>query len=793
MTNLPSIFGRLVTAAMLPFLLVPVLSAQDGGPGNGGLAELAQQRRYLDNHHRVLLIAAHPDDEDTELLTILSRGMGVRTAYLSLTRGEGGQNLIGDELGAALGVVRASELVAARAIDGGQQYFTRAFDFGFSKTAEETFRFWPRDSVLKDVVRVIRQFRPHVIVSMFSGTPRDGHGHHQVAGILAREGFDVAGDPTRFPELRDEEGLPAWTPYKFYRDYRVSDGITLDGGVIDAATGHSLHQIAMRSRSQHRSQDMGRLEELGPSQVTIQLEARAAGMPDGPDTGIFDGVPADSAKHDNLRRSLRLSEGGVIFDAYVDDNEVAPGQRLQLNLLAWNTGRDPVVARMGWQVPTGFSQDSVSACSSRDVTVRAGQLFRCVVPISVDADAAPHQPYYLREAMQGSLYTWSGDVSYFGTPFDPGLRARIAVRFADSTNGGRTIDLFARSLDQGLGEIRSPVTVVPPVLLDLSPGRFIWPAGERARMFRIDVENASRDSITAAISLLVPDGWQVDNPQEVHFTTEGERRTLQFRVTAPEEQVEQEVSFLAQAKINGISYRLGVRRIDYPHIRERLVFHLADATAVVAPVEFPAGRRIGYLRGAADRIPEALAAAGVPFRLLTDSDLTGPALDSLDVLVLGPRSYETSVALQRAHPRVLKFAEDGGTLIVQYQQYQFVRGNFAPLPLDIARPHDRITDETAPVRWLPGSEQLQQGPNRLEADDFDDWVQERGLYFASTWDDRWQPMLEMDEPGEAPRRGGLLIAPYGEGTVVYTGIAFFRQLPAAVPGAWRLFANLLAQ
>jgi len=792
MIHIRKFSGRLLAAAVLSLLIAPTATAQDGGPGTGGMAHIEQERRYLQTDRRVLLIGAHPDDEDTELLTILSRGMGVRTAYLSLTRGEGGQNLIGEELGAALGVVRSSELVAARSIDGGEQYFTRAFDFGFSKTPDEAFRFWPRDSLLKDVVRVVRRFRPHVIVSVFSGTPRDGHGHHQAAGILAREAFDIAGDAGRFPELFSEEGIPAWTPLKFYRDYGVTGGITLDGGVLDPATGHSLHQLAMRSRSQHRSQDMGQLEDPGPSQVRIALEARAAGVPDGPDTGIFDGIPAGEPQHDARKNALALSERGIVFDAFVDDHEVTPGQQLNLRMLAWNTSSDSVTARFSWTVPSGFLQADTGSCTNRFLVVAPGQVTRCDVRIVVDERAEPSQPYYLREAMDGSLYTWTGDPDSHGLPFEQGITSSVVVRFPDGTEGARRVDVTARSLDQGLGEVRRPVTVVPPVLMNLSPGRFLWPAGQARRTFTVNVENASRDSITATVRLVAPDGWQVDPPVEVTFTTEGERRTLQFTVTAPAGAAEQEAIFLAEAVVGESAYRLGARRINYPHIRERVIFNLAASSAVLAPVQFAAGRRVGYLRGAADRIPEVLRAAGVAFRLLSDDDLSGPLLDSLDVLVIGPRAYETSEALQRAHPRLLKFAEDGGTLIIQYQQYQFVQGNYTPFPFTIARPHDRITDETAAVRWLPGSERMQRTPNRLDQADFDGWVQERGLYFANTWDDRWSPMIEMDEPGEEPRRGGLLVADHGKGKVIYTGIAFFRQLPAAVPGAWRLFANLLA-
>lgn len=769
-------------------------SAQDGGPGTGGLAHIAQLQRTQVSPYRVLVIGAHPDDEDNDLIAVLSRGWGVETAYLSLTRGEGGQNLIGSELGAALGVVRAGELVAARRVDGGQQFFTRAFDFGFTKTVEETFRFWPRDSVLKDVVRIIRRFQPHVIVSVFSGTPRDGHGQHQAAGQLALDGFHAAGDASRFPELGRDEQLRAWTVSKLYRDYGVQGGILLDAGRLDPATGLSLHQLGRRSRSQHRSQDMGALEDPGPATVRIALEALAPGVQAAPDDSLFAGILAAPDRDDATHLAQeQIARAGLVLDAFVPDAEVTPGERVALTLVGWNGGNRPLrlsftsIPRDGWSVVADPDR-----CLGRDTLVTAGMRWQCQVTIAVTHDARPDQPYYLSDAMDGMLYRWGGSPEHWGAPFDRPLQVRAAARLADGAPIGKTLEVTARRLDQGLGEIRTPVTVVPPVLVELSPGRMLWPRGVRTRSFEVSVEQATRDTLEAVIGLEVPAGWRVDPARTIRLMRKGERRTLRFHVTRPATLADGEVTIRATATVGNVRHQLGARRIAYPHIREQLILHPAVAAVHVAAVRFPPARRMGYLRGAADGIPEALASAGVAFRLLQPSDLEGAALDSLDVIVIGPRAYETSDALRRAHPRLVRFAERGGRLIVQYQQYQFVEGRFAPFPLTVARPHDRVTDESAPVRWLPGAEAVRTTPNRLTDDDFAGWVQERGLYFAATWDPAWTPLLELSEPGESPKRGGLLIARLGRGIVVYTGIAFFRQLPAAVPGAWRLFANLLA-
>jgi LmbE family N-acetylglucosaminyl deacetylase len=782
-----------VIAALLLLALVPrpsPLAAQSRGPGTGTAVQLDQDSLYLSEGRRVLVIGAHPDDEDTELITILSRGRGVAVAYLSLTRGEGGQNLIGGELGPALGIVRSEELLAARRVDGARQYFTRAFDFGFSKSAAEAFRFWPRDSLLKDVVRVIRRFRPAVIVSVWSGTPRDGHGHHQAAGIIAREAFDAAQDSTRFPDLTTEEGLMPWRPSKFYRDYGASGaGDSFAGGVLDRATGQSYHQLAAWSRSQHRSQDMGQLEEPGPSTRRIVLEAVAGGPSLARDTALFAGIPPVVPAVPERRARLALAGLGVVVDAYTSDATVTPGQGVPVTMLAWNTG--PRAVRTNFAVlPTdGFRIVDAAACAA-PMTVAPGAVVRCTARLEVRTDAPPGQPYYLVDPPSAGQYHWTGPRAAWGEPFGDPLQAKIDVTVADTTFT-RVLPVQARSLDQGLGEVRQPVTIVPPVILAVTPGHLLWPADVTERRFVVTVEHASPDTVTAMVGLTVPAGWRVTAPVAVQFTRTGERRTLDFAVQRPAGSVGA-VELNAFAAVGRDTLRRAVTRIAYPHIAPHLLFSDAQVAATVAPITFPTARRIGYFRGAADAIPEALDAAGVSYRLLTAGDLAGQVLDSLDVVVVGPRAYEVDPALGRANPLLLDFARAGGTLIVQYQQYQYVNGKLAPLPLTISRPHDRVTDENATVTWLPGSTALQQRPNRLTADDWSGWVQERGLYFAGTWDAGWTPLLAMHDPGEPEQRGALLVARYGRGTVVYTGLAFFRQLPAAVPGAWRLFANLLA-
>jgi LmbE family N-acetylglucosaminyl deacetylase len=776
-------------------LIVASLPAQGVGPGTGGAIRRAQEARLAGSWRRVLMVGAHPDDEDTGLLTILTRGEGVETAYLSLSRGEGGQNLIGNELGRALGVLRTEELLAARSLDGGRQFFTRAYDFGFSKNAEETFRFWARDSLVKDAVRIIRRFRPQVVVSVWSGTPRDGHGHHQASGLVAREAFDVAGDSTRFPELLREEGLAPWQPAKFYRSGRQDASApahVLEGGVLDPAEGQTLSQIAMRSRSRHRSQDMGQLETLGPARVRVILEATAPGIVATSDS-LFAGIPAEpSPTSDRHRDAVALADAGVVLDVTTDDDEVVRGQLLSVSATIYNGGRAPVTAMLQPVPRTGWTVQA-EACDSATGVIAPGALRSCRYTVMVGADARVSTPYYLRDEMAGAMYRWSGDAEFFGEPFEPAL---LQAEFTVTISDGRTVRsvraVQARSLDQGLGEVRRPVQVVPRVAVELTPDNLLWPVGTPRHSFRVSLEHLAKDSTVAEVSLVLPPGWPAVKAQWVTFRSEGERAVRDLIVTVPVNADLFQYHLAAQVVIGTDTSSVGLYRLQYPHISARNIVTPAVAEIMHSGLLLPKTTAIGYVRGAADRIPEALRNTGVSFQLLSGEALESGTLDSLRVIVIGPRAYEVDPSLVRAHGRLMQWLERGGTLIVQYQQYQFIRGGFAPLPFTIASPHDRVTNEDAFVRFLQPESPLLRYPNRITLRDFAFWIQERGLYFARSWDPAWTPLLEMHDEGDQPREGSLLVGRRGRGTVVYTGLAFFRQLPAAVPGAWELFMNLLA-
>jgi LmbE family N-acetylglucosaminyl deacetylase len=798
-------------------------------PGTGGVTALASALRQLGSNKRVLMIGAHPDDEDTQLLVLLSRGMGAEAAYLSLTRGEGGQNLIGPELGPELGIIRTEELLAARELDGARQFFTRAYDFGFSKSADEAFRFWPRDSILKDVVDIIRRFRPQIIVSVFAGTPADGHGHHQVAGIIARQAFDL---------LRDSAGGPV----KFYRSTRGDSAATtlaLPVGTLDPVLGFSYYQVAMASRSRHRSQDMGQLQRPGPSTARVALVAAKPGLSSGAGvaTGsLFAGVdttvhvPGYAAVIDSARaaltpwrpaatlpyltRALRLLGGadadqralleraiaaaaGIAIDGTADDGIVTQGQRLQVEVTAWNAGDSAVrVDSIAVGAPAGWSVDrlDIGAPSIAPGTVSSR---RFVVTVARDAERS--QPYFLRRPLTngGGLYDWTGvPADVRGLPFEPppvSARVRLIVAGEPVT---LTREVVYRYRDQAIGEIRRPLFVTRDLDVAVAPEEVLWPidgAGRTPRRFTVTVTNRARaTAATARTQITAPRGWPPVPAESLGLGREDEAKSVVVAL-APPESLSPGAYELRAAAAGGDGRRHDgwLEIIDYPHIRPRALARTSVAEIRAARIALPALSRVGYVRGAADRVPEALQAVGVPIELLGPDSLARGDLSRYDAIVIGSRAYEIEPALGANNSRMLDYVKNGGLLIVQYQQYPFVDGGFAPFSLRIARPHDRVTDETAPMTPLDPASPVFHYPNEMGVDDWREWIQERGLYFAHDWDSTYVPLLESHDAGGPELKGGLLVAPVGRGTYVYTGLSFFRQLPAGVPGAYRLFANLL--
>jgi LmbE family N-acetylglucosaminyl deacetylase len=807
------------------------LAAQLEPPSSGGVAELDRSLHRLAAPHRVLVIGAHPDDEDTRLLALIARGFGAGAAYLSLSRGEGGQNLIGDELGVGLGLVRSQELVSARAVDGAQQFFTRAYDFGYSRSLEETAQFWPPDSVVKDVVRIVRRFRPHVIVTVWSGTPRDRHGQHQMSGVASLEAFEAAGDPARFPELLAEEGLAAWRPLKLYRSTRFDSAattLTLGTGGLEPHTGRTYHQIAMASRSQHRSQDMGRLQPTGPARTRMQLVRDLTG--DG-NEGLFAGLPPDTAWlarfADSLRAELtaagldraapplaaalrraragRAEPGrialleralgaaaGLVVDGISSRAGLVPGEAVEVVLQCYNAG--PYEARLErlWvTAPDGWQVDPLDAAPP---TVAPGAQVRRRFMVTPPPAAPVSQPYFLTAPAAGALYEWGTAAPRLrGLPFGPPLLEVDAELTVLDSRVRLMREVSYRRQDQAVGEVRLPLRVVPVIEVTLNPEQLVWSTtGAEEQDFTVTLTHNGSGSAAGTVSLEA-DSWPMPAAQDFLFRAPGETRAFEFRVRRPLGVERGRATVWAVARTEGgAEYDAAAVEIAYPHVRPTTYVKSAHADVALAPITLPRARAIGYVRGAADRVPEALGQVGLPVELLHGSALAGADIERFDAIVIGPRAYETDTALASRNELLLEYVRQGGLLIVQYQQYQFVRGEYAPYRLEIAFPHDRVTDETAAVTLLEPEHPAFQRPNRLGSDDWEAWPQERGLYFARRWDDAYVPLLEMADPGMPALRGGLLVAQHGDGTYVYTGVSFFRALPGGAPGAFRLFLNLLA-
>lgn len=841
--------------------------------GTGGYAALDRALAKLATHRRLLVIGAHPDDEDTSALALVSRELGGEAAYLSLSRGEGGQNLIGPDLGEALGVLRTEELLAARGVDGARQFFTRAFDFGYTRSLPETLGKWPEELLLTDAVRVIRRFKPQVVLSVFGNDGSGGHGQHQAAGHTAYLAF--ARSAEALPQSEDELDAP-WKATSLYRAAWFSPEnatVSRSLGGIDPWSGLSILQVAMKSRSQHRSQDMGRLLELGPRDGKYTF-VEGPGGPQGAD--LFAGIDTSLAGLATtlgatplgaaVRRELESAAGeiaaadaalrpermadtvaplvralaaldraraacaasplpearavaelvaekiaigeqalliasGVALDAWADSAELVAGEPVKLTVALWNAGATPVKPiGVGWSgafgaaAPEGAATGKVAEQLAAHPSIAPGELVQFEQTMTVNRDAPATRPYFLQRPRRGDVYDWSGAVyAERGEPFGaPALVAHLELEVA-----GRRVafdrEAVYRFADQARGEIRKPLAVVPRVEYRVSPEVVVWPRGGAAPEIAIDLASHLARPLAGELSFAADCGERptIATP----FRIAEPRGTASLRIPAPDCPAagKPRVHLVLEATTgDGERARPAAPLLDYPHVPPMSLRGGDGFDLVRADIALPKLGRIGYVLGASDKVPGLLAEIGLPITLLAAADLDHGDLARFDAIVIGSRAYETDPALAKANARLLDYVRAGGLMIVQYQQYPFVDGKFAPFPLEIARPHDRITDETAPAKLLAADHAVFTTPNRIGAADWDGWVQERSLYMPGTWDAAYTPLLEFQDPGQSPQKGALLVAALGKGTYVYTGLAFFRQLPAGVPGAYRLFANLLA-
>jgi LmbE family N-acetylglucosaminyl deacetylase len=793
---------------------------------------ILQELRSFREMGSVLYIAAHPDDENTRLIAYLSRGRGYRTGYLSLTRGDGGQNLIGPELGEELGVVRTQELLAARRIDGGQQFFTRALDFGFSKDYRETFRIWDRQQVLSDVVRVIRGFQPDVLITRFSTVPGGTHGHHTASAILAVEAFQLAGDTNAFPEQLGE--LKPWQPKRilwngFPRGFGPradsetnAPGLQIDIGGYNPVLGESYGEIAARSRSMHKTQGFGSAGTRGTATETFQLlggEPVTKDILDGVDTtwGRVPGgaeigrladeviarfnpqnpaasvpalltlrsrlatLPADSVVVEKRRQLDCILQGclGLYVETVIPLAEAVPGETLKMRHAAMVRADFPV-RWTGVRYPAGGDELDTSADlkPNQGVTHESSRILPSTTMLT--------QPYWLREEGTTGMFRVD-DPSLIGRPENP---PAFPIEFVFEV-GGQTLVIPDEPVqviaDRVKGEVRQRLDVTPPVSLNFPEDLELFAPGT-SRPVTVEVTSA-RAGATGTLHLEAPADWKVTPAMHpFSLSNYNELARFTFTITAPTNTTTAKI--LATAEIDGKSYHNRHVEILHDHIPPLLLQPPARLKALSVDLAIR-GHQIGYLPGAGDAVADCLQRMGYVVTFLTGTDLTADHLRNFDTVVIGIRAFNTRTDLAQNLSGLFAYVEAGGTVIVQYNTSDGLQ-NTRLAPYDLKLSHDRVTDETAPMTLLVPDHPAFTTPNRIVPADFDGWVQERGLYFANEWDDHFTPLLACNDPGESPKTGSLLVARYGRGYFVYTGLSWFRQLPEGVPGAYRLFANLIS-
>lgn len=799
-------------------------------PNFNGAGRLRLQLEKLNRLGRVLHIAAHPDDENTAFLAFSARGWQYRTAYLSLTRGEGGQNLIGSEQGEWMGLIRTQELLAARKIDGAEQYFSRAIDFGFTKTSAETLTKWDRKQVLGDVVYVIRKFQPDIIVLRFSGTPRDGHGQHQASSILGREAFAAAADPAQFPELnlppwqakRLLLNLPSFTPAMEKEAEAAPNKLTLDLGVYDPLLGYSFGEVAGVSRSQHRSQAMGWREDRGAQRNYFQVLAgapAASELMEGVDTswarvpgsGAVAALLAKAARELDdrapekvvpillqARRELAKLSGSFVTEKQEDITQAI----LQAAGLFVDASASKYHGVIGQPVDVAFSavnrsplEVSLASIAVNGKTISVDKpLPRGKVVSEVSAvtmPAVPTQPYWLAQPKSDTMYAIA-DRAVLSAPDGPvALEAAFTI-VIDGEPLVITRPILHRYVDRIYGELTRPLIAVPPAVVRLGDKAILFP-NKNPREVTVQV-TAMEASANGSVKLKLPAGWTAAPASREFALAATEQETLKFMVTPPA--AEQAAALSAEVTVDGKSYGLTMTTVEYPHIPPQAAFTPAEAKLVRADIR-TSSKNIGYIMGSGDEVPRALEQLGCTVTILSKDALAQEDLSRYDAIVTGVRAFNTRADVRANARRLHEYAQNGGTLVVQYNVMEggFFGGNpkllenIGPYPITLSQ--GRVTVEESQVEFA-ATHKLMMSPNRITARDFDGWVQERGLYFASAFDPKYETLFQMHDPGEKPMNGGTLYTRYGKGAYVFTPLSWFRQLPAGVPGAYRIFANFLS-
>jgi len=802
-------------------------------------AEIHHEIQKLNFLGTVLYLAAHPDDENTRLIAYLSNEIKARTVYLSLTRGDGGQNLIGPELRELLGVLRTQELLGARNVDGGEQRFSRANDFGFSKHPDETFSIWDKEKVLGDVILNMRQLKPDIIINRFDHrSPGKTHGHHTASAMLGFEAFDMVNDPNVFPEQLTETEV--WQPKRLYfntswwfygsrENFENADKSTMamvDVGVYYPELGLSNNEIASISSSQHKCQGFGRLLVRGSQPEYIEL---LKGEKPIHSNNIFEGIntswsrvkggdaigkilnaieanfdfsnPANhlpelvraygllqsiddqhwkEIKSKHLKKII-LACGGIYLEASAKSASATPGERVEVAIEALNRSDAQITLK-------SVTINEVGKISEKNMVLPKNTKENFELSFEIPKGYEYTNPYWLNDSGSLGMYTVN-QTDLIGKPETP---EAFTTSFTLEMEGVEILvekPVIHRYSKPDFGEVYEPFVVLPKVTASFSEDVFLFNTSDP-----VDIQLAIRsgmDSIKGTAQLDLPEGWS-SQPMAIKFNIaqKGALQNVTFKVIPPENENVGSISPILS--IDGARFDKKLVEIDYAHISKQSILLPAQAKVVRMDIK-KEGESIGYIVGAGDKVPESLSQIGYKVEILNVKDIEKGTLSKYDGVVLGIRAYNVLEELKYKQDLLLDYVRNGGNMIVQYNtagRWRSQFENIAPYPLSISR--DRVTDENSKVEILANDHPLVNMPNKIEPKDFEGWVQERGLYFPNKWDEKFTPILSMADKGEEPKQGSLLVAPYGDGNYIYTGLSFFRELPAGVPGAYKLFANMLS-
>lgn len=815
-----------------------VFSIHAQAPEVYNTSDILYQLKKLGNTGRILYVAAHPDDENTTLISWLSQKKGYHTGYISLTRGSGGQNRIGSEIGKALGVIRTYELLEARNIDKGVQFFSAAKDFGYSKTADETFNIWNREQVLADLVRVIRTFKPDVVINRFSTEPGRTHGHHTASAILAKEAFQAAADPNIFPEQLQQNHIHTWQPQRllfntswwFYGSKEAfephkDEFLQIDAGAFNPLKGKSYTEIGAEARSMHKSQGFGRAGSRGENIEYLDgvegslpknhiMEGISTGFgriqngkqiaklinnvrtkfdPENPEAIVTDLIHIKDAltktndpEHRHIiRRKIQETEKliractGLFIETHVKEHTAVPGDCVLVNIEVVNRS-DAALKLNKIELPFG------NQILTYNQPLQNNEVFKKSLKIKLDSSLAITQPYWLKNKAGKGMY----NIDRPGLSIKPLAPSALNAKYRFSINNttlGYQDALVYKKEHPVEGIIYKPFEITPPVMTNLDNETFVF-ADHKPKELTVELE-AGKAGIQGKCIPDLPEGWYVKPSSTAYaFEQKGAVKQLHFKIYPPEKA--DKGTFTIKSTCEGNTYTRGGQYIAYEHIPSKMLFPRSDGNLLKIDVD-KKGKNIGYVMGAGDEVPEYLEQIGYHINILEPDELSPGKLAKFDAVIMGIRAYNTLPELKYYQENLMKYVQKGGTVITQYSKsHNLLFDDIGPYPVTLS--HDRITDETAEMNFLKPQHPVLNTPNKIQASDFDNWVQERGLYFAGEWDQHYTPILAGHDPGEKATEGSLLVAKHGKGYYVYTGLAFFRQLPAGVPGAYRLFANLIA-